>query len=776
MGGLSDMLGFETGGVAFARQLRPVKNRMPYVAFVREHGACRARSHHISETALRPIPGMCCAAATAPPHTNNIVRRDGEDVALGHAMCAQTITVYLLQTIINRNRALRFGAFRTIVAARAGLSQSTTLTFGVLMARLGRVVRLCLLAGLLPLSACQDTSISSPTQRNTSVTPLVLAGDDALSRFFPQLQIEMELQAQSELDLATPVPDAITGAPVTHVSLATPVEKVTVAGGWNGTGNARLAIETTNDDPEDPLPSRAILRGSTITQFDRGGNVVVSGEEGTVLGASSRREWIDAHPVTVVPGGGFIVSSALAPTASVAVLLGRLRVSDSAMAVRGTAMTSVMSGGSAISRRSIRTGMSTSGRVTDAIYLRLSDSGSTSANAAQWILKELRTTAANTVVGGTAPRVKTVHRTKLRRIVLQDPVLVASLSSTTSASAASTLLSPPRLRHVILVPEDPADPWNPPPPVPPTPPAPPTTPPGQPPAPQPSGPLPDPAPVIFQHGFGSEADRWDAMRTNLRGRLRLDDRAYTIPTKRGLELSSQILLADVRDDAGFSKALFVAHSAGGVISRRVAQLDPARVAGIVTVGTPHQGALVVDRGGVASSAIGAAVLSSFFVSPCLSGVLLNANSDTCNAFGLIASFDAGAVVGELANEALSSGSSDLNPASTFVALVNSVPEGFRRVGITHRVPSHSALARYIGEAKLGRNVWNDRTSEDAGLRYERVVQAAKINIITSLIQLIFNGEYSPYGSGYLMNGDCGAVYSRFGNCAGYSDPNLASLI
>ena len=26
-----------------------------------------------------------------------------------------------------------------------------------------------------------------------------------------------------------------------------------------------------------------------------------------------------------------------------------------------------------------------------------------------------------------------------------------------------------------------------------------------------------------------------------------------------------------------------------------------------------------------------------------------------------------------------------------------------------------------------------------------------------------------------VNGDCGAVYSRFGNCGGYSEPSLASL-
>ncbi len=644
------------------------------------------------------------------------------------------------------------------------------------MAPLYRVVRLCVLALLVPLSACQDASVSSPKPRDASVAPLVLVGDDALSRYFPQMQLEMQLQAQSELDLATPVPDAITGAPVTHVSLATPAENVTVSGGWNGSGSARLAIETTSDDPDDPLPSRAILRGSTITQYDRTGNVVASGEEGTIMGATSRREWFDAHPVTPPSGGGgFLASSAVAPTSSFGVLLGRLRVSDSAMAARGTAMTSVLSGGSSIARMSIRTASATSGRTTDAVYLRLRDSGSSTSTAAQWILNELRTTAASSVTGGTSAGVRTVHRTKLRRIVLQDPVLVASLSSVSSGSATSAQLLTPRFRHVILVPDDPNDPWSPPPPVPPTPPTPPTTPPGQPPAPQPNDPLPDPAPVIFQHGFGSQADRWDAMRSNLTSSLRLNDRAYTLPTKQGLELASQTLIADVRDDAGFSKALFVAHSAGGVISRRVAQLDPARVAGIITVGTPHKGALIADRGAQTSVAIAAAALSSFFVSPCLSGGILNANSDSCNIFGLFASFDAGFILGELVNDRLSEGGSDLSPSSAFMAQVNGVPEGFPRVGITHRVPSHSAFARYLGELRLARNVWNDRASEDAGIRYERVVQTAKINVIASLIQLFFNGEYSPYGSGYLMNGDCGAVYSRFGNCGGYSEPSLASL-
>jgi pimeloyl-ACP methyl ester carboxylesterase len=566
------------------------------------------------------------------------------------------------------------------------------------------------------------------------------------------------------------VPDADTRAPIDHISIATPIENVSVAGGWNASGSARLTINATTSDPDDPLPSQAILRGSTITQYDRYGSVVASGEEGSIMGAMSRQEWFAAHPVDVSAGGGNATSGTLTASLGLSGLAGRLRISDTKMATLGTPMSAAVIGGVSVSRMNVHMTSGAPGGSTDAIYLRLADSGSASGTAAQWVLHEMRTTLDNGVQLAGKPRMRTVHRTRLRRVTIQDPVLFASLTNPLGG-AQNTPLAPGGSRHVFIVPDEPEGPWSPPPQDPPPPP--PTNPPVLPPTAQPPLQLPDPAPVVFQHGFSSQADRWNSMRDTLRGRLKIDDRAYTLPTTSGLELASQILLAAVRDTAQFPRTVLVAHSAGGVISRRVAQLDPARIAGIITIGTPHEGALIAERAEQTSALLAGAFVGSFFVSPCASGLLLRRDSNSCKSLDRLADVGSSMYFGALGGAIFTSGSSDLRPGSAFVNQIRRQPENFRRVGITHQIPSHNALARYLGE-RTAQNIWNDASGDDAVRQYELAVQSAKIGLIVSLIQLFVNNEFTPYGSGYLMNGECGAVYSRLGNCGGFSDPFSAS--
>jgi pimeloyl-ACP methyl ester carboxylesterase len=266
---------------------------------------------------------------------------------------------------------------------------------------------------------------------------------------------------------------------------------------------------------------------------------------------------------------------------------------------------------------------------------------------------------------------------------------------------------------------------------------------------------------------------WNGMRSRLRNSLSIDDRAYTVPTIPGLEDASHTLLAAVRDDAGFPRTVLVAHSAGGVISRRVAQLDPARVSGIITVGTPHVGALISERGGDTGAGILAAVSASFYIGPCVSG-LLTQTSSACKSYAKLAVATAGFIAGEVYGESMGQpGSKDLDPDSPFIAQVNSVPESFRRIGITHRVPNSGALARYLGE-RLGTNEYDGYSADLAALEYNSTRRSALFNFILATVQLAMLSEYEMGFSRWQLTSSCGPVYSSFGNCGGVTEPYLAN--
>ena len=596
--------------------------------------------------------------------------------------------------------------------------------------------------------------------RSSGVSALIADGGDDLSGGFPQILADLELRAQAEIVLPRPVPDAVTRVPTDRIFVASPPENISVTAGWNGSGLARLTITGAAGESGDAFPNTAVLRGSVVTQFGEHGAVVASGPQGEVMGSMSPEQWFAVNPVSASPASGSQTAAL-----QLGAMVGALTMSDARMASAGTYMTALAYGGGSVARRHVQMA-SASGMVTDAIYLQLADSAATSAlPRLQWVLRELRMSNDALAQRASGARVSEVHRLIVRRLVLQDPITVAGTLATTGPAQGGSAV-----RHVFIIPPDGEDPWNPPPPPPP-----PVEPPQPPPPGSPENPpsLPDPAPLVFQHGFGSNAEVWDQMRNRLRGELRINDRAYTLPTADGLEPASNLLAANVRDDAQFPQAVFMAHSAGGVIARRVAQLDPARVAGVITVGTPHQGALIAERGSDAAALILGAVAANFYVSPCASG-LLNGSSQACRSFQKLAYADAALILGGVGGEMMANtGASDLDPDAAFIGQVNAVPETFRRVGITHRIPNSGALARYLGE-RLGTNEWNDPSVETAVREYNNARRSAVFNFVIATVQLWMLSSYELGVSRWQLNSECGPVYSRFGNCGGYSDPFAAS--
>ncbi len=621
-----------------------------------------------------------------------------------------------------------------------------------------RVPQLFAVLTLVGLTACSEEIVSSPPLKGELVSTLIVDGGDGLSYNFPQIWADLQLRAEAEIVLSQPVPHAVTRVPIDRFSVATPPENVSVSAGWNSSGRARLSMSGLVADAENVQPSSAVLRGAVVTQYDASGNAVSSAQQGTMMGAMSPDEWFATHPVSAS-----LASANVAP--AISALVGAMTVSDARMAGAGVSMRALNVSGFNYERRKLRMAR-VQGLTTDAIYLRLRDSASAAGSPSlTWVLRELRVSNEQLPVRPNSPRIREVQRIIVHRLIVQAALPAAS----TNASSGTAVLSSPT-RRTFIIPEDPEDPWNPPPPPPDVPPTPPSPPPGLPGLPVP---LPTPAPVVFQHGYTSNGEVWNGMRSRLRGILNIDDRAYTVPTIPGLEAASHSLLAAVRDEAGFSRTVLLAHSAGGVISRRVAQLDPARVAGIITVGTPHAGALISERGPETGAGILAAVAGSFYIGPCVSGLLAE-NSTACKSFSKLAIVTGAFIAGEVYGERMGQpGSNDLNPDSPFIQQVNSAPESFPRVGITHRVANSGALARYLGE-RLGTNEYDGYSADLAAREYNITRRSALFNFILATVQLAMLSEYEMGFSRWQLTTSCGPVYSSFGNCGGVTEPYLAN--
>lgn len=201
-------------------------------------------------------------------------------------------------------------------------------------------------------------------------------------------------------------------------------------------------------------------------------------------------------------------------------------------------------------------------------------------------------------------------------------------------------------------------------------------------------PPPDPEPVpttpgqniVFQHGIFSGPDTWDRMDPWLSSEFRFGTkRKPDTGSQSGLSVQAGRLKADV-DATGQSSFLFVGHSQGGLISRDVAQRYGAEgrldmVKGVVTIGTPHQGANLARNG---KSAIDRAFRSHAgrLFGSCVSKYM----SVSC----WIGDQIIGQVIPVITQYTLDQtvpASSDLRPGSPYTAQLNAGYEPFQRVGI-----------------------------------------------------------------------------------------------
>ncbi|MEM6285988.1 MAG: hypothetical protein AAF845_02400 [Bacteroidota bacterium] len=210
--------------------------------------------------------------------------------------------------------------------------------------------------------------------------------------------------------------------------------------------------------------------------------------------------------------------------------------------------------------------------------------------------------------------------------------------------------------------------------------------------------------VIYAHGINSSGDTWgSATATNrVRGRARcgMEIAAEAAPTYGNGGFDSHT--AQEAELDSYVRGLYrdqnilVAHSQGGLISRRVAQNfeaagDDDLVRGVVTIGTPHQGAFIAEnspRHGltVVRDALGRGIVCRFVQGACSYPVqVLNSTLDAVLWYNSGRGSDA---------------IDDLRPGSNAIRAVNGVTETFPRYGIQHYVDKRWSFARVGADALI----------------------------------------------------------------------------
>ncbi len=99
-------------------------------------------------------------------------------------------------------------------------------------------------------------------------------------------------------------------------------------------------------------------------------------------------------------------------------------------------------------------------------------------------------------------------------------------------------------------------------------------------------------PVVFVHGFGGGPDTWAGAAARLQSRLHIEPHLASLPWWERFQTQAGML-----QSAGASlpaTTVAIGHSNGGIVSRQWSTMRPLR--GIVTLGTPHEGALLAQRG------------------------------------------------------------------------------------------------------------------------------------------------------------------------------------
>jgi pimeloyl-ACP methyl ester carboxylesterase len=205
--------------------------------------------------------------------------------------------------------------------------------------------------------------------------------------------------------------------------------------------------------------------------------------------------------------------------------------------------------------------------------------------------------------------------------------------------------------------------------------------------------------LVLVHGLRSSEGTWTSYMADQMTNGGGFENAYGlfIPSLSSLDhLESQV--SDLRDrvtqnTVGAPSTIYIGHSQGGLIARRLGQEYPSLVGGVITIGTPNVGAPILNN---TESAIGNAIGGAVFAAE-----VQLCNNNPNRILCPIVTRTMPAIFTNLVHFGVSAAApatADLTVGSSFLATSQQAYEGFRRASIAHNARNPWRLARLAGDA------------------------------------------------------------------------------
>jgi pimeloyl-ACP methyl ester carboxylesterase len=201
--------------------------------------------------------------------------------------------------------------------------------------------------------------------------------------------------------------------------------------------------------------------------------------------------------------------------------------------------------------------------------------------------------------------------------------------------------------------------------------------------------------IVFQHGFLSSGNTWTKMDDWLSADFRFG--VKLLPT---LEWSKRIDsqagdLINLLDASGQNDFLMIGHSDGGLVNRRVGQMRPDLVRGVVTISSPNNGLLLVQTPRELLARALARRLDD------LAFGCATPDQDFGCLLAYFLAYQAFNTVIEYGIDAAIPVAGDITPGSSFLQTLNNAPEAFPSVGITNIADQRWVLSRIAGDHFCG---------------------------------------------------------------------------
>jgi pimeloyl-ACP methyl ester carboxylesterase len=261
--------------------------------------------------------------------------------------------------------------------------------------------------------------------------------------------------------------------------------------------------------------------------------------------------------------------------------------------------------------------------------------------------------------------------------------------------------------------------------------------------------------VVFQHGICSDAGTWNGMRPRVSDRFYVaTEQAYSVNDAaplwyQALELEGKLRASGTRDN------VVVGHSQGGLVARRTAQMESGLVSGVVSISSPHTGAMIAD-----------------FTPKEATGALVDAVARLGGYCLLPGCGTIGHVANELPYRYFSPPNDGDMPArldnqrgSPFLDSLNSRYEPFRRAGIENDAGPRFSWARLIGDAGSPREAFNPQgqsTVNDVWTGYDNAYYVMLFGMLLMSVAITddcyYGGNYWSYGDYWYYGGYYGSSY------------------